>query len=78
MTMKFMYLSGSIRVTLYLITDITHFRWAKNTLIIIICVPACKRHFISLLDIDDFFYQMSYLNLKIEIYMISKKSLAFS
>lgn len=77
MTMKFMYLSGSIRVTLYLITDITHFRWAKNTLIIIIiCVPARKHHFISLLDIDDFFYQMPYL--KIEIYMISKKSLAFS
>lgn len=24
-TMKFMYLSGSIRVTLYLITDIIHF-----------------------------------------------------
>lgn len=82
MTMKSMYLSGSIKVTLYLITDTINFLQAKNTLIItiiiIVCVPPCKTDFISLLGLDDFFYQTSYLNLKIETYLISKKILAFS
>lgn len=74
MTVKSVHLTGSVRVTLYLITDTIHFLQSKNTLTIIICVPPHKTHFISLLDIDDFFYQISYLNLKIQIDMISKKN----